>query len=161
MLLPRCLTPFSYGDRLKPMVKDGCVSSIFSLPSTFDALQLKALTATDLNSLAKAFGSRLELEDLDFEHELSLLVQCTGPALLVLELLHLLAQLFAARYATSMLHADPICLLEAQRQSREPTVDLEQLFAAHTKGSRSEESPTQGEMGGDSTSHGSFLYIYM
>jgi len=43
-LLPLPLTPFTYGDRRKPLVeRDGLLGNIFSIPTVFDVLQLKAL----------------------------------------------------------------------------------------------------------------------
>ncbi|CAJ1456552.1 unnamed protein product [Effrenium voratum] len=65
MLIPKSLTPFTYGDRLNPLVRDGQVGSVFSLPSTFDALRL-ALPIFDPSKVE----ALVERADLDFEVQL-------------------------------------------------------------------------------------------
>eukprot|EP00435_Cladocopium_sp_Y103_P022681 s1770_g5.t1 len=138
MLLPKSLTPFTYGDRVKPLVeRDGQVTNIFSLPNTFDSLQLRALPPREFGPLAEILADRAieETEESTFEEELKehLDLNINGPAIVALQVLNAVAQLFALRYAICMLEADPVCLLEAQRQSRFPSIDLEQLFRAHAR----------------------------
>lgn len=135
MLLPKSLTPFTYGDRVKPLVeRDGQVTNIFSLPNTFDSLQLRALPPREFGPLAEILADRAieKTEESTFEEELKehLDLNINGPAIVALQVLNAVAQLFALRYAICMLEADPVCLLEAQR-NRFPSIDLEQLFRAH------------------------------
>ena len=137
MLLPKSLTPFTFGDRVKPLVeRDGQVTNIFSLPNTFDSLQLRSLPPREIGPLAETLAERAieATGELNFEEQLKDLdFTLTGPAVVALEVLNSVAHLFALRYAICMLDADPVCLLEAQRQTRSPSINFEQLFGAHAR----------------------------
>ncbi|CAJ1453318.1 unnamed protein product [Effrenium voratum] len=139
MLIPKSLTPFTYGDRLNPLVRDGQVGSVFSLPSTFDALRL-ALPIFDPSKVE----ALVERADLDFEVQLlETLDLRSSVASVALQLLAAVSRLVTLRYAIVMVDADPVWLLEAQRNGR--YLATEEHFRQNTRSvqDRSEEDKSE------------------
>eukprot|EP00931_Biecheleriopsis_adriatica_P033961 TRINITY_DN19671_c0_g3_i1.p1 TRINITY_DN19671_c0_g3~~TRINITY_DN19671_c0_g3_i1.p1 ORF type:complete len:2698 (-),score=629.15 TRINITY_DN19671_c0_g3_i1:85-8178(-) len=159
-LLPKTLSPFTYGDKQKPIVeRDGLVGSVFSIPTAFDVLQHNQLKAFPpiadsalpalVESLLQEFREsqpeggimshevifEAERPDLAVEERVlrQLDITYSGPLCTVLRVLHGMGQLLLLRYATCTLDADPVGLLEAQRQCRSALADPEPLFKSNNQ----------------------------
>lgn len=141
-LLPPSLSPFTYGDKLKPLVeRDGSLGPVYSIPTSFDVLMLKALPpisdmATLVASLldirkyssiksVRSIAASLAAEERAVQR---LDITYSGPACSALRVLHGLSQLVLLRYALCSIDGDPVALLEAQRDARFKLAEPEGLF---------------------------------